>query len=118
MLNQETILNALKGVKYPGYSRDIVSFGLVKKAAANEGAVSVAIEMTSANREAAAQIKQACEQTLRGLPEVNLVHVDVKMPPAAAAGAAAATPNPAATRPRIVCIWIASWARRGVKPAR
>ena len=96
MLNQETILNALKGVKYPGYSRDIVSFGLVKKAAANEGAVSVAIEMTSANREAAAQIKQACEQTLRGLPEVNLVHVDVKMPPAAAAGAAAATPNPAA----------------------
>jgi len=25
------IRNALKSVKYPGYSRDIVSFGLVKK---------------------------------------------------------------------------------------
>lgn len=30
-MNEETILNALKAVKYPGYSRDIVSFGLVKK---------------------------------------------------------------------------------------
>jgi hypothetical protein len=29
MLNQDTIEAALKSVKYPGYSRDIVSFGLV-----------------------------------------------------------------------------------------
>ena len=31
MLTQDDIKNALKAVKYPGYSRDIVSFGLVKE---------------------------------------------------------------------------------------
>ncbi len=29
--SQEQIKNALKSVKYPGFSRDIVSFGLVKE---------------------------------------------------------------------------------------
>ena len=80
MLNQDTIINALKAVKYPGYSRDIVSFGIVKNVAANNGAVSVSIELTSANKDVAAQLKQDCEQTLRALPEVKGVHVEVKMP--------------------------------------
>src|SRR6476646_6477421 len=91
MLNQDSILEALKSVKYPGYSRDIVSFGLVKNVAANNGAVSVVIEMTSANREIAAQLKQVCEQTLRALPEVKMVHVEVKMPTGAQAAAATLT---------------------------
>ncbi len=69
MLNQDTILNALKAVKYPGYSRDIVSFGLVKNIAANNGAVSVSIELTSANKDAAEQLKQTCEQVIRALPD-------------------------------------------------
>ena len=90
MLNQDTILEALKSVKYPGYSRDIVSFGLVKNIAANNGAVSVVIELTSANREIAAQLKQVCEQTLRALPEVKMVHIEVKMPTGPQATATAA----------------------------
>ena len=36
----DDIKNALKAVKYPGYSRDIVSFGLIKEANAANGAVS------------------------------------------------------------------------------
>jgi ATP-binding protein involved in chromosome partitioning len=90
MLNHDSIIEALKAVKYPGYSRDIVSFGLVKNVSAQNGAVSVLIELTSANRETAAQLKQVCEQTLRALPEVKMVHVEVKLP---AAGQAAAMPG-------------------------
>jgi len=82
MLNQETILNALKAVKYPGFSRDIVSFGIIKNVAVNNGAVSLGIELTSASQEIATQLKAACEQTLRALPEVKLVHVEVKLPAA------------------------------------
>jgi ATP-binding protein involved in chromosome partitioning len=82
MLNQDTIINALKSVKYPGYSRDIISFGIVKNVAANNGAVSFTLELTSANTEVAAQLKQACEQAIRMLPEVKMVHVEVKMPAA------------------------------------
>src|SRR5262245_23683411 len=88
MLTQETITNALKAVKYPGYSRDIVSFGLVKDIAANNDAVSVTLQLTSPNPEAARHIKEDCERALKALPEVRMVHVEVKTP-AAAPGATA-----------------------------
>jgi ATP-binding protein involved in chromosome partitioning len=89
MLTQEIITNALKSVKYPGYSRDIVSFGLVKNIAANNGAVSITLQLTSPNPESAQQLKEDCERVLKALPEVKLVHVDIKMPtgpPATGAG--------------------------------
>ena len=84
-LTQDAILAALKAVKYPGYSRDIVSFGLVKQVAANDGAVSVSMQLTSANAEAAQQIKAESERVLKALPGVKLVHVEVKQPAAAPA---------------------------------
>jgi ATP-binding protein involved in chromosome partitioning len=90
MLSQDTILEALKAVKYPGYSRDIVSFGLVKDIAAANGAVSVGLQLTSANPDAARQIKADAEQILKKLPGVSQVVVDVRQPaggPAAAGGA-------------------------------
>ena len=83
MLTQEDILNALKAVKYPGYSRDIISFGLVKQVAVNAGAVSLQLQLTSPNAEAAVQIKQSCEQAIRVLPGVEHVFVEVKQPAAA-----------------------------------
>ena len=91
MLTQELITNVLKTVKYPGYSRDIVSFGLLKNIAVNDGAVSVTLELTTANPELAQQLKQECDRALRSLPEVKLVHLDVKMP-AGSPTAAAQTP--------------------------
>ena len=80
MLNEETVINALKGVKYPGYSRDIVSFGLVKQVSAGDGAVTVAVELTGGNPQIAQQIKAASEEALRSLPEVRHVFVEVKQP--------------------------------------
>ena len=82
MLSQDTILNALKSVKYPGYSRDIVSFGLVKEVSAANGAVSVTLQLTSPNPEAAQQIKTESERLLKNLPGVNHVHVEVRQPAA------------------------------------
>jgi len=86
MLSQDTVLDALKSVKYPGYSRDIVSFGLVKEVSAANGAVSVMMQLTSPNPEAALQIKAESERLLKNLPGVNHVHVEVRQP-AAGAGA-------------------------------
>src|SRR6266542_6754478 len=68
MIAEDDIKNALKGVKYPGYSRDIVSFGLVKEIAAGKGAVSVSMSLTGGNAEVARQIKTESEQALRALP--------------------------------------------------
>ncbi len=78
MLTEDDIKNALKTVKYPGYSRDIISFGLLKDIAANNGAVSVTMQLTTNNPEAAAQIKAESERALRALPGVNSVYVEVR----------------------------------------
>ena len=83
MPTEDQVRNALKVVKYPGYSRDIVSFGLVKQIAVNAGAVSVALNLTSANPEAARQLKTEAEQVLRALPGVTTVYVEVNQPQAA-----------------------------------
>src|ERR1043166_4476703 len=84
MISEQQITDALKTVKYPGYSRDIVSFGIVKHIAANNGAVSVTIQLTSANAEAAQKIKADAEQALRGIAGVQMISVQMNQPAASA----------------------------------
>ena len=80
-----SVTEALKAVKYPGYSRDIVSFGLVKNVAASQGAVSLLLALTTPNAEIAAQLKMECERVLRSIPGVAHTHIEVKLPPGAPA---------------------------------
>ena len=82
MLSQDTITAALKTVKYPGFSRDIVSFGLVKEITAANGAVSVLLQLTSPNADAAKQIKIDAEAVLKKLPGVSHAIVEVRQPTA------------------------------------
>src|ERR1017187_1241408 len=97
MLTQEDIKNALKAVKYPGYSRDIVSFGLVKEISIANGAVGVSMQLTSPNPAAAEQIKQEAGRVLKNLPGVNDVHVEVRQP----AAGQAAPGNPFANQTKV-----------------
>jgi len=97
MVTEVDIQNALKAVKYPGYSRDIVSFGLVKEISAANGAVSVSLQLTSTNPDAARQIKEESERVLKNLPGVEKVFVEVRQP---AAGQPAPT-NPFANQNRV-----------------
>lgn len=102
MQTPDSIREALKAVKYPGYSRDIISFGLVKDVAVNHGAVSVTVQLTSANPEAAQQIKADCERVLRSLSGVEKVLVDVRPSGAAAApGQPAQAQNPWGNQNRV-----------------
>jgi ATP-binding protein involved in chromosome partitioning len=78
MLTEDQIKDALQGVKYPGYSRDIISFGLVKEIAVSNGAVSVTIQLSNAAPEVAAQLKTETERVIRGLGGVERLHVDVR----------------------------------------
>ena len=98
MITDQAVRDALKAVKYPGYSRDIVSFGLIKQVAVNDGAVSVQMQLTSSNLEAAAQIKAESERVVGALEGVRHVCVEVKQP-APAPGAAG--PNPFANQNRV-----------------
>lgn len=98
MLNEEAVKQSLQSVKYPGYSRDIVSFGLVKQISAANGAVSVLVQLTSGSSELAHQIKSDCERALRMLEDVKAVHVDVRLP---APSQTSAGPSPWSQQARV-----------------
>ena len=91
---ENSIEEALKSVQYPGYSRDIVSFGLVKNIAAANGSASIALELTTHNPDIAAQLKAAVEAAAATVDGIERAMVQIKMPPAGQAPAAAgAQPN-------------------------
>ncbi|MDI9374075.1 MAG: Mrp/NBP35 family ATP-binding protein [Verrucomicrobiota bacterium] len=96
MLTEDNIRNALREVKYPGYSRDIVSFGLVNQVAVKDGAINVLMQLTVGRPDLAAQIKADSERVLKALPGAARVQVEVRYPGAGAAGGspAATGPNP------------------------
>ena len=48
-MNKENVLDKLKTINYPGFSRDIVSFGMVKDVIVDEKAVIVYLNITSQN---------------------------------------------------------------------
>src|SRR5690242_6905353 len=98
MVTEDDVRDALKAVKYPGYSRDIVSFGLIKQLAINKGAISLTLQLTGGNAEVAQQIKTSSEQVLKALPGVQMTHVEVKHQ---GAPASAGAQNPWAQQSKI-----------------
>ena len=73
------VREALRAVKYPEYSRDIVSFGMFKGVAAHNGTVTVALAVNSAKPEVAYQIQADAEKALRALPQLNGLAVKVEI---------------------------------------
>jgi ATP-binding protein involved in chromosome partitioning len=88
MITEEQVKEALKTVKYPGYSRDIVSFGLVKQIGVSGGSVNVALQLTSGSPEIAQQIRNEAERVLKSLPGASAVQVQMQAPTGAQAVAA------------------------------
>jgi ATP-binding protein involved in chromosome partitioning len=78
-VTEENIKAALRQVKYPGFSRDIVSFGLVRAASAEGGTVRVALALTTADPKVPLQLKREVEQCLRAQPGVKAVEVELSV---------------------------------------
>jgi ATP-binding protein involved in chromosome partitioning len=85
MLTQQAVLDALKTVKYPGYNRDVVSFGLVKTVAVNGGAASVTLQLTGGTPQVAQQIKAEAEKAIRAIKGIEHLHLEVIAPTASQA---------------------------------
>ncbi len=95
-LDKESVQKALGQVRYPGYSRDIVSFGLVKGIEVTlEGKVSVGLAVTSSDPEVPKKLYADIEAVLKAIgaknPEIAItVTVPTGAPPAAGTPAAPA----------------------------
>jgi len=92
-LSETEVRAALREVKYPGFSRDIVSFGLVKSVNIDNGEVKVQLALATNDPNVPATIKSDAEKVLRGIAGVQSakVLIDIHAPPAGAgAGVGAA----------------------------
>ena len=91
MFTDAQIRERLAEVKYPGFSRDIVSFGLVKDVRIDGASVTVQMSLATNDPKIPQAIKDQSEAAIRALPGVQNVRVLIDIQaPAQAAGASAA----------------------------
>ena len=106
--HRKPVLEALKEVKYPGYSRDIVSFGLVRGIKVEDGKLVVQLGLSGAEEPIIRQIAAESKRTL--LARTGFRNVDVQIEnappeqPAAAAPEQMPTPQPVIGVDRIIAI--------------
>ncbi len=87
-MTTDSLRDALKQVKYPGFSRDIVSFGLVRNVAFDGGLAKVAVALTTSDPKVPTMLKAEIEKCLLAQPGVREVLVEL------AVSAAKAPPQP------------------------
>lgn len=78
-MNADQVRDALKQVKFPGYSRDIVSFGIVKDIRLEEGRCAVAMELTTSDPKVGEEIRRLSKLALRALPGIGTVEVSLSV---------------------------------------
>ena len=84
-VTEEQIKNALKSVKYPGFSRDIVSFGLIKQIVSTDAETRVQLVLTTNDPAVPRAIKAEAENVLRRLGVLEpKVLIDIHAPPTGA----------------------------------
>ncbi len=91
-VNQESVLEALRGVKFPGLSRDIVSFGFVQDLKVEGGDVSFVLRFQTDNPTVGEQIAREAEKAVRSLEGLGTLKISTDVaaravPAGASAGA-------------------------------
>src|ERR1700737_4405682 len=95
-ISDEQVRDALRSVRYPGFSRAIVSFGLVKDVQIDRGDVKVQLALATNDPNIPATIKNDAEKVLRALAGVRTakILIDIHAPPAGAGASVGATRIP------------------------
>jgi ATP-binding protein involved in chromosome partitioning len=95
-ISEGQVRDALRSVRYPGFSRDIVSFGLVKSVKIDNGEVRVQLALATNDPNIPAAIKNDSENVLGAIDGIRTVKVliDIHAPPAGAGAGVGATQIP------------------------
>lgn len=78
---KDRVWEALRQIRYPGYSRDIVSFGLVQRVTAQRDVVGVALAVSHLDSRIQQILEEEVRRVVQGLPEVRVVEVVRVGPP-------------------------------------
>ena len=79
-------MDVLKQVKYPGFDRDIVSFGLVKNVQVENGEVSFALGFSTQDEQMREAITVAAREAVQRLPDISDIRI-MGPPPSGVSGA-------------------------------
>lgn len=90
-MSHEALQAALKSVKYPGFSRDIISFGIVRSAELHDGRALIKLAITTTDATVPRQIKGEVERAVLAVAGVKdaIVEIAVSSPKAPAQPGAA-----------------------------
>src|SRR2546430_17702572 len=80
MPTPQEILEALRGVKYPGYTRDIVSFGMVKDIQVSSSGTADHLAPSTAQEDVVQQIEEAGRPAGTAMPGVAVPAAGVPRP--------------------------------------
>ncbi|MEM7144950.1 MAG: Mrp/NBP35 family ATP-binding protein [Verrucomicrobiota bacterium] len=98
MPSDTQVREALSQVNYPGFSRDIVSFGLVKDVALDGDNVTVDISLATRDPKSPQLILEGAQAALDAIPGIGdaKINFDIKEPPASASQPGPSQDDPAA----------------------
>src|SRR5438094_7028058 len=94
-ISEQSIRQSLASVKYPGFSRDILSFRIVKNVQVSGANVTVQMALATNDPRIPQSIKEQSEAALRAIAGISDVRVliDIQAPPQAAGMGATAIPG-------------------------
>ena len=78
-MTQEKIQNILKEIKYPGFNRDIVSFGMVKNISISDNAIDISLQINSQNEDLLNQLTSEIKSKFISIGENN-VNIHIQKP--------------------------------------
>lgn len=78
-MTEDLIKQALSNVRYPGFSRDIVSFGLVKDITLTAERTRVLIEIQTKDPDIPETIFKDCHAALAEIPDIGEITVDIEI---------------------------------------
>ncbi len=78
-MNQEAVNAKLSTIKYPGFSRDILSFGLVREIKINDSDVLIVIEITTSNPQIPEQLASEIKQSVAEIEGCGTVNVQMEI---------------------------------------
>ena len=78
---RDEVVTRLRGVKYPGFSRDIVSFGLVQDMAMEGSDLKLKLKLTTPDPAVPEKIGKEIRDALKGYPPVKSVTLETEVAP-------------------------------------
>ena len=83
-MNKQDVLNLLKTINYPGFSRDIVSFGMVQDVSIDGDSISLTLKITTQKEEKKNEVIEAVRSILSETDEfknIDIQSTDQNQPP-------------------------------------